>query len=327
MIQIKEKHHKLVINCSFAIALFLLFFSASRIALSDIATQKYDWNSSRQLRSGIQYAHIKLFAPRKIVVNCLQIDTHTPGLRLYTTPRCTEWVEGKSETIRQTTRNFIRESQQTHQKLAVAINASPFSPWPAPYQKEESTNISGFSVSQGVVVSNQNNIASLFVSKNGMPKIAKVSAEVDISEIETAVSGFGLCLVDGKTIVSGTDLHPRTGIGLSKNGQYVFFLTIDGRQLASFGATVQDVGNLLKMFGAYTGINMDGGGSTTMAWWDPTMPGTDKCQLLNQPVGNGDDYKKTEETPIFTPTERANGNNLGVYFLETNKGLSQKTKK
>ncbi|MAP92752.1 hypothetical protein CMK15_14515, partial [Candidatus Poribacteria bacterium] len=97
------------------------------------------------------------------------------------------------------------------------------------------------------------------------------------------------------------------------------FLTIDGRQNNSYGATVSDVGSILKMFGAYNGINMDGGGSTTMAWWDLSMPSLDKCRLLNRPVGNGDDYRDEKSVLDFVPTERANGNNLGVYFVDVEK--------
>ena len=86
--------------------------------------------------------------------------------------------------------------------------------------------------------------------------------------------------------------------------RFVYFMTIDGRQFASEGATTSDVGAWLLHFGAYTGANMDGGGSTTMAWWDPDAAGADKSVLLNHPRGGG-----------FFDSERHNGNNLGVYFV------------
>ena len=48
---------------------------------------------------------------------------------------------------------------------------------------------------------------------------------------------------------------------------------------------------------------MDGGGSTTMAWWNPT----DKAsELLNVPVGYG---------AYQTNTERCDGNSIGVYYV------------
>ncbi len=82
-------------------------------------------------------------------------------------------------------------------------------------------------------------------------------------------------------------------------------MTIDGRQLASDGATTSEVGAWLKHFGAHTGINMDGGGSTTMAWWNPDRSGTNKSELLNFPVG----------TACCFPLERTVGSNIGVYYV------------
>ena len=57
--------------------------------------------------------------------------------------------------------------------------------------------------------------------------------------------------------------------------------------------------------------NMDGGGSTTLAWWYPSSEDADKCKLLNSPVGNGS-RRNNSRRSSSPPTERANGNNLGV---------------
>ncbi|MFP6719106.1 MAG: phosphodiester glycosidase family protein [Candidatus Poribacteria bacterium] len=304
-------------NPGVAVAMCLLVFSGFLVVASVAGEGSYDWKTARELYLGIRYAHVEPSVPQKMVVYCLKIDSHTPGLMFYTTPRHAEWVEGKTETNRQTTRNFIRQSRQKHPKLAVAVNANSFSPWPAPFQQEDPTNIFGLAVSKGTLVSSSNTMPSLLVSKIGKLQIATVPADGDLSDVETAVSGFGLCLIDGEVPTTGEDQHPRTGLGLSQDGRYLFLLTIDGRQPSTPGATVQDVGNLLKKFGAHTGINMDGGGSTTMAWWDPNTEGEDKCRLLNTPVGNGESYDPRKATAPFAPTERATGNNLGVYFLET----------
>ena len=59
---------------------------------------------------------------------------------------------------------------------------------------------------------------------------------------------------------------------------------------------------------------MDGGGSTTLAWWNPEAPGDDKCELINTPVGSGAKFESEQADAAFIPTERANGNNLGVYY-------------
>ncbi|MEM7270510.1 MAG: deoxyribodipyrimidine photo-lyase, partial [Pseudomonadota bacterium] len=88
-------------------------------------------------------------------------------------------------------------------------------------------------------------------------------------------------LTDGASISGGASLAPRTGIGLSQNKRFAYFMVVDGRRSFVDGATTQEVGDWLKFFGAYDGINMDGGGSTTMARFDQN----DGAVLLNSPVG------------------------------------------
>lgn len=84
--------------------------------------------------------------------------------------------------------------------------------------------------------------------------------------------------------------HPRSAVGLSQDGKTFVMLAIDGRQATaeesptgqahSRGATYQETGELMKRFGAYDAINLDGGGSTTMVAKDPR---TGAFSLLNRP--------------------------------------------
>ena len=265
----------------------------------------YNWTIATSFYPGLKYAHIDATSPRTMQIDALQIDVTTPTLRFYTTPRCGSWVENSTETQRQTTRNFVAASQTTDKKVVAAINADLFDPY-LPYDSTSLTNLQGLDVSDGVEVSPGVGTSSFQVSKLGVPSIvASTSSGYDIANVQTAVSGFtGPCLNGGTPVgVAGDTLNPRTGIGVSQDSRYVYFLAIDGRQSASDGAYIQDVGSWLKYFGAYAGVNMDGGGSTTMAWWNPT----DKAsELLNVPVGYG---------AYQTNTERCNGNSIGVYYV------------
>jgi hypothetical protein len=112
-----------------------------------------------------------------------------------------------------------------------------------------------------------------------------------------------------RPLPGGNDLNPRTGFGLSPDRRFLFLVTIVGRQPESRGATTEELGTLLAGVGAADGINMDGGGSTTLAWWNPA---TDAAELLNQPVGDGAAWPKAADPATFRPTERTNGNNFGV---------------
>ncbi len=264
----------------------------------------YDWEKAEELYPGVKRVHVAVSSPRVMNINCLQIDTKTRGLKFYTSPRYEPWVENTTETKRQRTRNFIRQSQSTDKKIVVAINCDAFSPWPAPWDQETLTNVLGLAVSEGKLVSPGSGEPSLIIAKDGTASMATTTPTTDISNIRTAVSGFGFVLTDGNVLVGDNSLHPRTGTGVSQDKRYVYFLTIDGRQpKKSEGSTTQEVGQWLKYYGAYNGINMDGGGSTTMAWWDPNAVGPDKATLLNVPVGGGPEN-----------SERANGNNIGVYY-------------
>jgi hypothetical protein len=61
-----------------------------------------------------------------------------------------------------------------------------------------------------------------------------------------------------------TKRHPRTGIGYSRDGSTAYFLTVDGRQTSSAGMTLVEFSELMIAQGVYQGLNLDGGGSTTM---------------------------------------------------------------
>ena len=77
------------------------------------------------------------------------------------------------------------------------------------------------------------------------------------------------------------ELHPRTAAGLTRDGRTLILIVIDGRQVGySEGATLAEVANLLIEYGAWTGLNLDGGGSADMV-----MAGADgRPQVLSSPA-------------------------------------------
>jgi MYXO-CTERM domain-containing protein len=58
--------------------------------------------------------------------------------------------------------------------------------------------------------------------------------------------------------------HPRTAAGLSKDGRTLYLAVVDGRTTISVGMTCPELGTLMAELGAWSAINLDGGGSTTM---------------------------------------------------------------
>lgn len=60
-------------------------------------------------------------------------------------------------------------------------------------------------------------------------------------------------------------IDPRTAIAVNQDGSKVFFVTVDGRRAGSPGMNLIEFSEYLVSIGAYAALNLDGGGSTTMA--------------------------------------------------------------
>ena len=58
--------------------------------------------------------------------------------------------------------------------------------------------------------------------------------------------------------------HPRTAVGVSRDGATLLLVAVDGRAAASVGMTVVELAALLRGLGAWNTLNFDGGGSSTM---------------------------------------------------------------
>jgi hypothetical protein len=297
------------------LALFLiLFVGVTAFGQSTPSRVTSIWENAKQLHPGIRLLQMECTEPRPMKVHCVWIELEMPRIAFHSTPRAKIWVENKMETVRQTTREYLIESRKSEHPLVFAANADWFSPWPAPYQLNTPSNVGGLAISEGKLVSPASGTPSLIVTKSGSASIQLTTAETSLEDVQMAVSGFALCLIDSVVQPSGTDLHPRTGVGLSEDRKHLYLVAIDGRRFSSQGATTSELGDWLKKLGADDGINMDGGGSTTFAWWNTNGTETEKCELINSPVGNGAKYETAEKEKTFAPTERANGNNFGVYY-------------
>jgi len=274
----------------------------------------YNWSATAERSPGLRYTQVTLTSPRLNVVNVLKVDLNEPTLRLSTTGRHPDWGQVMPtfnqytiRTGRQTTLNYLSSSRSAGVNMVAAINAAPWLPWPElnsfNYNIFRYADRLGLAVSNGVVVSDQENSAhaspSLVIGEDRTARIfANKSMVVDTAYVLTAISGFDMILSRGVAGGSGSeDLHPRTALGLSYDQSQVILMTVDGRRTGhSLGAGTKEVGELLRHFGAWSGINLDGGGSTTMALYDT---GNNTLSVANRP----------------SSTERANGNNLGVYYI------------
>lgn len=248
----------------------------------------YAWSQAKWLFSGVRHAFLKVKEPRVMQINVLRIDLKNhPEYRFVTADRDPDWGKPMPNyprlpirTRRRTVRDSLLDARAKGIDMLLAVNATGWSPWPKPY-----TNYAGgirLLISNGVIVSRTGKPAAAFlITKDGEYQIREVPGDEDVSNIQLAVSGFAVILKDGKPTGDKT-LHPRTAYGLSKDRQYLYLMTVDGRMKGvSEGVGTLELAQWLKYFGADSGINMDGGGSTTMVVWNPKGNKEQKVRKLN----------------------------------------------
>lgn len=153
------------------------------------------------------------------------------------------------------------------------------------------------------------NAASVF--KVGDPVTLQVSSTIDFDQIDTAFGGGGLLLLDGQE-AAATDIvaagrQPRTAFGVSQDGTKAIMMVVDGRG-DSIGATHSEMAALMKEYGAYEALHLDGGGSSTMVVQtvDDAAP-----QLQNTP-SDGAQRKVIASVGVFQTAPKGEIKEIGI---------------
>jgi Phosphodiester glycosidase len=95
------------------------------------------------------------------------------------------------------------------------------------------------------------------------------------TDVQQAVGGGPMLVRDGQIAIDGEaeglpradfvdKRHPRTAAGVDDRGN-LLLVTVDGRATWSRGASLDEMAAIMKRYGAVQALNLDGGGSTTMA--------------------------------------------------------------
>jgi len=119
--------------------------------------------------------------------------------------------------------------------------------------------------------------------------------------VQEAVGGGPRLLTHGQVTVDGAaegfdpsiigQTHPRTAVGTSKDGRRLLLVTVDGRQALSKGVALTDLALILKRYGAWDAINLDGGGSTAMA-----VAGL----VVSSPSGSGTERRVADTLLVYS---------------------------
>jgi hypothetical protein len=250
---------------------------------------------------GVTHYRINQEQPRRVSLHLLEIDPSAPGIGFFTTPSN---GDAPGDTVHQRTRDFVSEHG-----LQIGINAN------------FSNYVSGINMNLLNIAASEGDVYSPFyagwpginiTADNQVDLVTPVSENVSHDPpdffsgydpvpdvpLYNAVGGNELILQNGAVIATWADgLHPRTAAGVTDDGKLLLF-TVDGRNSDhSQGMSTTEVAYVLKQYGAVHGINLDGGGSTTLIFSDPDP------RVVNVPVGIGNE----------PGTERYVGNNLGLW--------------
>lgn len=243
-------------------------------------------------------------APRRVHMRIVQIDLRAPGIRFTVSPPA-----GPREVVRETTLDFLRR-----QGAQLAVNAHFFLPFPS---DEPEAWVIGLAASEGRVYSafeypEQNfalvdNAPALNIDRRNRATIVHRDPRVaDGRHVRERVTLWNAVAGSAQIVTAGARSTPalawyealaaRTAIGLSRDGRTLTLFTVDARG-DSEGMRVTEVADLLvRDYGVWNALNLDGGGSTSMAMQDPK---TGASRLLNTTAG--------------TAGERAVGSSLAVF--------------
>jgi hypothetical protein len=240
-------------------------------------------------------------SPRNLNLHIVAIDLAAPGIRFRLTPS-----GGTHDTVRQTTLEFL---DQERAQLAINahffvpfpstnMNAnlvglassegvvySPFEPQPvAPGEADQSYAIVPFAPALNIDAANHARIVHRSLWYRDRKHVRERVT------LWNTVSGSAQIVTDGRITIptylkSANDLNQlrgfsetnswyavlraRTAIGLTKDNRTLLLFTVDGSG-GSFGMMPGEVAEvLLNDYHIHNALNLDGGGSTTLAMQDP----------------------------------------------------------
>ncbi|MBN2132479.1 MAG: tandem-95 repeat protein [Sedimentisphaerales bacterium] len=234
---------------------------------------------------GVRWTHRSAVTPRPLNIHVLEVDLTHASVGTFVTP---DNGGDPDEVNARKTTTFVSEFG-----MQVGINGDFFGPYPPAPAEGAPLYVNGLGVSAGTQYSTDDGNPALTIDSTGTASIGRAP----FGEVFHAVGGNRL-IVDGGVVTGeasgdafADELHPRTGVGVDAGGDKLIAVVVDGRQEGfSQGVSLGELADLLIEFGAWKGLNLDGGGSSTMVFED--------SGIVN--------------VPSDTEGERAVGNHLGI---------------
>ena len=238
---------------------------------------------------GVTYIERTETVPRDQKMHVALVNLEAPRIRFKVTP-----PGGSRECVRQTTLEFL---QQQHAQIA--INAHYFLPFPSP---DPDAFVVGLAASEGRVYSGFETPVQSYALVQDAPALSigrdnrvtivhRDPAFADGMHVLENVTLWNVVAGSAQIVTGGVATIPRygveltaggpnrysaekswyeqvnarTAIGVTRDGHTLVLFTVDAHG-GSAGMKVSEVADLLiRDYGVYQALNLDGGGSTTMA--------------------------------------------------------------
>ena len=174
------------------------------------------WKAADKLFPGIKLIKLDKTEPRLMKIHIVRIDLQDGKYKLFTTPKPDEWGQNMPEenakdlkivTRRQSAKAFMKQAHQPKKEggygvedMLVAVNASPWTPWKAPWNHKFACHM-GLTVAQGDILdTNDLGRPSFIVYKNGAVDFRN---RIGVEESDSIGSRIDEGVVDGLSGVFG----------------------------------------------------------------------------------------------------------------------------
>ena len=237
------------------------------------------------LFAGITYEREIAEQPWPQVIHIVTIDLDEAGVEVLVSPGTAAAVEGEPaefETIALTTSDFLVQND-----LELAVNANffaPFSettPWNFYPGPGDDTRVLGTAISNGEAYSLPESAWPALCF--GPDKRAQLATECTCPDgTQQAIAGKQQLVWDGAPVpIEEKDTpYARVMVAVNAQGDRLWLVIVDGKQPGySAGATLAQLTEIALRLEAAAAINLDGGGSTTLAIATPQGP-----RPINAPI-------------------------------------------
>ncbi len=262
--------------------------------------------TDREIFQGIRYRREVRRTPSPLIVHIVTIDLTNPNVSFLVTP-------GNPNA------QFPLRAQTTSQFRAkygaqIAVNGDYFFPYHSrtfldyyPHVGDP-VDVEGVSASRGVSYGESSPVKrdfpTLYLSQGNRAQFAAPNGKRPTENVYNAISGIVMLLRNGVNVAPRSDHdrpEPCTALALNRERTRLFIVMTDGRQPNySEGTTALEFAELIRGFGGYDALDLDGGGSESLV-----MQGADGNSLvLNAPID-----------AHIPGRERAVANHLGVFAL------------